>query len=96
MAEQESIPHLKSLNIIPVTISYEYESCDQLKAREWALSEEGNMSKNREDFKVLFRVTQFYERFTCNLEHRSQINGSIDLSMNINDQLTKVCQIIDR
>lgn len=100
MAERKNpIPHLKSLNIIPVTISYEYESCDQLKAREWALSEEGKYIKEPgEDFKSIVQgVTQFKGEVHMQIGKpiADQLD-QIDLSMNINDQLTEVCQIIDQ
>ncbi len=45
------IEGFQDLNIVPVSISYEYESCDALKARELVLSKNGSYQKQPgEDF----------------------------------------------
>lgn len=45
---------LAQLHIVPVTVSYEYEPCDKLKARELALSENGVYEKTEgEDFESI-------------------------------------------
>lgn len=50
-SDKTLIEGLQELNIVPIAISYEYESCDALKARELVLSKQGNYIKQPgEDF----------------------------------------------
>lgn len=90
---------LKSIQLTPVTISYEYESCDQLKAREMALSEDGNyVKKSGEDFKSIVQGVLGYKG-----EIRLKIGtpiieaiDQIDKSLNSNDQLFAVTKLVDQ
>lgn len=51
---REIIPSLKELNIIPLSISYEWEPCDGMKARELYISEEQEYIKGEnEDLKSI-------------------------------------------
>jgi 1-acyl-sn-glycerol-3-phosphate acyltransferase len=100
MAQKEDpLETLKSLNITPVTISYEYESCDQLKARELALSENGEyVKKPGEDFKSIVQGVLGYKG-EIRLHIGNPINeklNTIDRSLNNNDQLYAVCKLVDQ
>ena len=90
---------LKSIQLTPVTISYEYESCDQLKAREMALSENGDyVKKSGEDFKSIVQGVLGYKgeiRLHIGNPIIDEIN-QIDPSLNTNDQLFAVAKLVDQ
>ena len=90
---------LQSLNIVPVTVSYEYESCDRLKARELALSEESAyVKKPGEDFDSMKQgITGYKGRVHFVIGH--PINdeiGRISTDLPINEQAMEVCHLIDK
>jgi 1-acyl-sn-glycerol-3-phosphate acyltransferase len=89
---------LKELKIVPVTISYEYEVCDQLKARELALSEiECYKKKPGEDFDSIKKGL---------FGHKGRINfvigkpiisefDSIPANLSTKEKISEVCKLID-
>lgn len=90
---------LKELRLTPVTISYEFESCDQLKAREMALSENGEyIKKPGEDFKSIVQGVLGYKgeiRLHIGTPIIDEID-SIDKTLKANDQLNEVTKLVDQ
>ena len=97
--EKELIPTIKKLNITPLTISYEYEPCDRLKAREMALSENGPYHKQPgEDFESI-KTGIFSPKGHITMIVGTPIQKELDdipAELNNNDKLYHVCQLIDK
>jgi len=97
--KKDPLECLKELRVTPVTISYEYESCDQLKAREMALSENGDyVKKPDEDFKSIVQGVFGYKgeiRLHIGTPIIDEIDN-IDKSLNPNDQLYEVTKLVDQ
>lgn len=89
---------LKELNIVPVTISYELEVCDQLKARELALSEDHRYEKKPgEDFESI-KQGLFGQKGRVHLVIGTSLNDELDnipAHLNSKDTIDMVCKIID-
>ena len=90
---------LQEMNLTPLTVSYEYEPCDKLKARELALSEnEKYVKKPGEDFNSICQGI-FGFKGRVNLVIGQPVNDAIakiDRNLRKNDKLTAVAQIIDQ
>ena len=97
---------IKQLNICPVSISYEYDPCDYLKAREMQLKRDNpNWRKSRKDDLVSMSVGIKGQKGKVVYRLTPSINHDIDkalaeqpelLSLSRNEQIQFVCQIIDR
>lgn len=90
---------LKKINLTPLTVSYEYEPCDKLKAREMALSElEHYQKKPGEDFEsILQGIFGFKGRVQLTLG--KPIFDEIDAispDLNQNDKIYEVCKMVDQ
>ncbi|HNX20908.1 MAG TPA: 1-acyl-sn-glycerol-3-phosphate acyltransferase [Bacteroidales bacterium] len=96
---KDPLESLKSIQLTPVTISYEYESCDQLKAREMALSENGEyIKKSGEDFKSIVQGVLGFKgeiRLKIGTPIIEEID-QIDKSLTSNDQLFAVAKLVDQ
>ncbi len=96
---KDPLESLKSIQLTPVTISYEYESCDQLKAREMALSENGDyVKKSGEDFRSIVQgVLGFKGEIRLHIGNPivDEID-QIDPALNSNDQLFAVANLVDQ
>ena len=90
---------LQEMNITPLTVSYEYEPCDKLKARELALSEnEKYVKKPGEDFNSICQGI-FGFKGNVHLVIGQPINeeiAKIDRNLRKNDKLTAVAKLIDQ
>ena len=90
---------LKELKIVPVTISYEYEVCDQLKARELALSEiECYKKKPGEDFDSI-KKGLFGHKGRINFVVGKPIISELDLiptNLSTKEKIGEVCKLIDK
>ena len=90
---------LKDLNIVPVTISYEYESCDSLKARELALSENGTyVKKAGEDFESI-KQGLYGQKGKISLVIGTPLNDAIEAlseELNHKDLIEEVCLLTDQ
>ena len=90
---------LQEMHITPVTISYEYEPCDNLKARELALSENDKyIKKPGEDFNSICQgIFGFKGRvhFVIGKPIDDEI-AQITPTLRKNDKLAAVCKIIDQ
>ena len=90
---------IRKMNITPLTVSYEYESCDKMKARELALGENGPYIKQPgEDFESI-KQGIFGQKGRVALTIGQPLGDEIDLvpqNLNNNDKLYFVCQLIDK
>ncbi len=97
--EKELMETLHRVNIVPLTISYEYEPCDALKARELALSENGQHYQKYpgEDFDSI-KHGIFDQKGRVSLVLGTPLDRELDEipeDLNSNDKLFYVCQLID-
>ena len=90
---------IRRMNITPLTISYEYESCDKMKARELALSENGPYVKEPgEDFNSI-KQGIFGQKGRVALTIGHPLGDELDQvseNLNNNDKLYYVCKLIDK
>lgn len=91
---------LKELNIIPLTISYEYEPCDQMKARELLRTKLNKfyIKDSKEDYNSITKGIFSYKG-RVHMEAGNPIDGQLDPDMKFpsaNDALIYVCECIDR
>ncbi len=91
---------IRELNIVPVTISYEFEPCDQMKARELILKEKMKkyVKLPDEDFKSIMTGIFSYKG-RVHLQFGRIINEQIDESLSFscdNDKIQYVCSLIDK
>lgn len=97
--ESDALATLKKMNVTPMTISYEFEPCDQLKARELAISEKGPYVKRPgEDFESI-KHGIFDPKGHISLVIGKTLNEELDSipqELSLNEQLDKVCELIDR
>lgn len=99
LGEDENVLEtIRKINITPIVISYEYEPCDSLKAREVAISEHKVYHKQPgEDFNSI-KQGIFGKKGKIALTICKPINTEIDKISNDlsnNNKLNAVCQIID-
>ncbi|MBR6551060.1 MAG: acyltransferase [Paludibacteraceae bacterium] len=97
---------IKELNICPVSISYEYDPCDYLKAREMQLKRDNpKWRKSRKDDLVSMKVGINGQKGRIVYRLTPSINHEIDQAlaahpelreMTHNEQIQFVCQLIDR
>ena len=97
---------IKELNICPVAISYEYDPCDYLKAREMQLKRDNpQWRKSRKDDLVSMKVGIEGQKGRIVYRLTPSINHDIDQALaqqpelrqlSRNEQIQFVCQIIDR
>ena len=93
------IDALKKLNVVPVTISYEYEVCDNLKARELALSENQSYEKKPgEDFESICQGL-YGQKGRVKLVIGKSLNEELNAltkGLGNKDTIDEVCKIIDK
>jgi hypothetical protein len=91
---------IKELNIVPLTISYEFEPCDHLKARELVLTEKHKKytKLQGEDYRSM-RDGIFAYKGRVHLAFGKVINDDIDETIEFqsdNERLQYVCSLIDK
>ena len=91
---------IRELNIVPVTISYEFEPCDQMKARELILtsSQKKYVKEPDEDFKSM-TTGVFAYKSRVHLQFGEPINDHIDESLvfsNDNEKIQYICSLVDK
>ena len=106
MGENDFFENVKALNICPVSITYEYDPCDYLKAAEMQLRRDNPKWKKRksddvlsmktgirgEKGRVVFRLTpSINPEIDALLAEKPEIRQAAN-----HDQLQAVCDIIDR
>lgn len=89
------------LNILPVSISYEYDACDYLKAKEFQQKrDDANFKKSKEDDVLNMQVGLTGYKGRVHYEVMPDINGILQNEISDNDDRTaiveKVAVIIDR
>ena len=97
---------IKELNICPVSISYEFDPCDYLKAREMQLKRDNpKWKKSRKDDLVSMKVGIDGQKGRIVYRLTPSINKDIDQALaahpelrtlSRNEQIQFVCQLIDR
>jgi hypothetical protein len=88
------------LNLVPLTISYEFEPCDQMKARELILtgSNKKYVKAPDEDFKSM-STGIFAYKSRVHLQFGEPVNDSMDKSLvfpNDNEKIQYICSLIDK
>ena len=90
---------IKNINLTPLTISYEYEPCDKLKARELALSEAGPYHKKQgEDFNSILQGIMGFKgrvQLTIGTTIKDELDTIPD-ELNQNDKIYNICKMVDR
>ena len=91
---------IRELDIIPLTISYEYEPCDQMKARELLLTKQNKayVKAPEEDFHSITKGIFSYKG-RVHMQLGTPINGLLDDTLTFpsdNDKLQYICDVIDR
>ncbi len=106
MGEADFYENVKALNICPVSINYEFDPCDYLKAAEMQLKRDNPQWRKRAKDDVLSMKTGI-KGYKGNVVYRltPSINPEIDAMLEAHpeyrqqsshDQLQHVCDIIDR
>jgi len=98
--EKDIFTAIKELNIVPLTISYEFEPCDHLKARELALTEKNKKytKTQGEDYRSM-RDGIFAYKGRVHLAFGEPINDSIDETLDFqsdNEKYQYLCSLIDK
>ena len=98
--DEDIIQKIKRMNIVPMSISYEYEPCAELKAREMALSENGQHYEKRpgEDFESI-KQGIFDPKGQVTLVLGTPLHDELDevpADLNNNDKLYYICKLIDK
>ena len=106
LGEKDFFENVKALNICPVSITYEFDPCDFLKAREMQLKRDNPRWKKRAKDDVESMVTGIRgEKGRVVYRLTPSINPEIDAMLEAHpeyrqlphhDQLQHVCDIIDR
>lgn len=89
------------LNILPVSISYEYDACDYLKAKEFQQKrDDANFKKSKEDDVLNMQVGLTGYKGRVHYEVMPDINGILQNEISDNDDRTaiveKVAVVIDK
>jgi hypothetical protein len=90
---------IRRMKITPVTVSYEYEPCDKLKARELAISEHSVYHKQPgEDFNSI-KQGIFGQKGRMSLTIGTPIIRELDNipeDLSNNEKINEVCKLIDK
>jgi hypothetical protein len=90
---------LKQMQITPVTVSYQYEPCAQMKARELTLAENAPYIKqpNEDTMSIIEGITGFKGDVHFKIGKPLQKEfDDIPAELSLNEQLTFLCNQIDR
>ena len=97
--ELRPLDMLRRINLTPLVISYEYEPCDKLKARELALSEAGPYHKQQgEDFNSIIQGIMGFKgkaQLTIGKPILEELD-TIPEELNQNDKIYEVCKMVDQ
>jgi len=98
--EDNVIASLEELNIVPVTISYEWEPCDSMKVREMYISHNGNgyvKDKNEDLMSIIGGVVS--EKGRIHLEIGKPLNNllnDLDVKKRHNEIIADISSILDK
>lgn len=95
----DMVENLKPLNITPLAISYEYEPCDYLKARETYIKQQTGQYKKtvQDDLKSMLQGIENYKgrvHFAVGTSLEERLKG-VELPTNKNDLIKKIAELID-
>jgi hypothetical protein len=97
--DQNLMGTIRRMKITPVTVSYEFEPCDKLKARELAISEHTVYQKQPgEDFNSI-KQGIFGQKGRMSLTIGTPIDQELDTipeDISNNDKINEVCKLIDK
>jgi hypothetical protein len=97
--EDGFLASLKSLNICPVSLSYEYDPCDYLKAKEFQQKrDDPDFTKTAKDDMDSMETGMFGYKGRIHFRYGKIINSDIekiDPSLSRNEQTTEVAHLID-
>ncbi|MDR2474513.1 MAG: 1-acyl-sn-glycerol-3-phosphate acyltransferase [Bacteroidales bacterium] len=97
--EHHFLENIKSLNIIPLSFSYEYDPCDYLKAKEFQMKrDDPDYKKQKNDDLLNMQTGIFGFKGTVKLQLGTPINTKIDAispNMDRNTQAAQVGKLID-
>lgn len=106
LGSEDFFEAVKMLNICPVSINYEYDPCDYLKAREMQLIRDNpNWKKSRRDDLISMQVGIEGQKGRVVYRLTPTINREIDellakqpdvLELSRNEQIQMVCNLIDK
>lgn len=97
-SKNDILSGFRELKIVPVSISYEYDPCDRLKARELILSENNSYKKRKgEDFESMKQGIFGYKGKVSLVIGKPIIDeiDKIDDSLRNNDKIGEMCKLID-
>lgn len=97
--KDEFIKSLKSLNIIPVSISYEYDPCDYLKAKEFQLKRDNpEYKKSQRDDLLNMEIGILAQKGTVVFKFAKCINDELDQIEAIDKrlQVVEAAKLIDK
>ncbi|GHT24587.1 acyltransferase [Bacteroidia bacterium] len=97
--EGNFVESLKSLNIIPVSLSYEYDPCDYLKAKEFQQKRDTpDFSKSAKDDMDSMEMGMFGYKGRVHIRYGKVINSDlekIDPTLSRNEQTAEAARLID-
>ena len=98
--DKNFLKNLAELNLTPLTLSYEYDPCDYLKAEEFQKRRDiPGFKKTQEDDLLNMKTGLFGYKGRIHLQIGKPINPvllKLDNSLGRNDLMAKVASIIDR
>lgn len=98
-SKQDILSGFKKLKIVPVSISYEYDPCDSLKARELILSENNSYKKRKgEDFESMKQGIFGYKGKVSLVIGKPIVDeiDKIDTTLRNNDKISAMGKFIDQ
>lgn len=99
-ADTDIISHVKKLNIVPVTISYQFDPCDALKARELRhIRDFGAYKKALNEDEQSMVTGLLGNKGAVHLEFGKVLNGELDSLVEIknkNELIRNIAGLIDR
>lgn len=97
---RDAVEALRSLNIVPVCCSYEYDPCDYLKAREMQIKRDGIYVKTKEDDGLNMHTGVFGSKGRVHLHTARPLNEVLDeVDWNCiaeSDRIEHIAALIDR
>ncbi len=99
--KEDFISNLKALNISPVSLSYEFDPCDYLKAKEFQMRrDDAGFRKSKQDDLMSMQVGITGYKGRVNIEFSSSINVELDAiaasGLNKKEQAAAVCALCDK
>ena len=95
--EGDLINNLKEINIVPVSISYEYDPCDYLKAHEFLLKRDNpDFKKSQRDDLHSMEIGLLGFKGRVHFQISPCINDELDKLSAIDEKLANILKVIDK